>query len=135
MLCPEAGGQCHRGTTCQGGGLCRGGIVHHGATFHRASTPNHFYHEGELVVSAVLIDIVKSGPTLLDLAPVAVYLGIGRSAILQIVDCCEFVCVHLPRQSQRQGELDRFLVDKADLDAVVERNKPTHWFSAKGGDL
>lgn len=74
-------------------------------------------------MKAVVLDMEKSEPRLLDLAAAAAYLGISRSAIRQLVDCGQLARVHLPSLSQPQGRLDRFLLDKADLDAVVERCK------------
>ncbi len=72
---------------------------------------------------AVVIDVEKSEPRLLDLTGAAAYLGISRSAIRQLVDSGQLGRVHLPSVRQSQGKLNRFLLDKLDLDAVIERSK------------
>ena len=74
-------------------------------------------------MKAVMLDVEKAGPRLLDLNAAAAYLGISRSAIRQLVDSGQLSRVRLPSPSQPHGRLDRFLLDKADLDAVVERGK------------
>ena len=74
-------------------------------------------------MKAVVFEVVKSEPRLLDLAGAAAYLGISRSAIRQLVDSGRLSRVQLPSVRQAQGRLDRFLLDKADLDAIVERAK------------
>jgi predicted DNA-binding transcriptional regulator AlpA len=74
-------------------------------------------------MKAVVFEIIKSEPRLLDLAGAAAYLGISRSAIRQMVDIGRLPRVQLPSVRQALGRLDRFLLDKADLDAIVERAK------------
>jgi len=48
---------------------------------------------------------------------------ISRSAIRQLVGNGQLCRVRLPGLSQAHGALDRFLLDKIDLDAVIERGK------------
>ena len=74
-------------------------------------------------MKAVLLDVEKAEPRLLDLTAAAAYLGISRSAIRQLVESGRLSRVRLPSPSQPHGRLDRFLLDKADLDAVIERGK------------
>jgi predicted DNA-binding transcriptional regulator AlpA len=74
-------------------------------------------------MNAVVLDVEKSESRLLDLTAAAAYLGISRSAIRQLVDSGQLSRVHLPSSSEPHGRLDRFLLDKADLDAVIERGK------------
>jgi hypothetical protein len=71
----------------------------------------------------VLVDVAKAEPRLLDLNSAAAYLGISGSAIRQLVESGQLSRVRLPSLSQPHGRLDRFLLDKADLDAVIERGK------------
>ena len=75
----------------------------------------------------VLVEVEKAEPRLLDLTAAAAYLGISGSAIRQLVESGRLSRVRLPSLSQPQGRLDRFLLDKADLDAVIERSKERHW--------
>ena len=79
-------------------------------------------------MKAVMLDVEKAGPRLLDLNAAAAYLGISRSAIRQLVDSGQLSRVRLPALSQPNGRLDRFLLDKADLDAVIERSKERQEF-------
>ena len=74
-------------------------------------------------MKAVMLDVEKAGPRLLDLNAAAAYLGISQSAIRQLVDSGQLSRVRLPAIRQPHGRLDRFLLDKADLDAVIERGK------------
>jgi len=74
-------------------------------------------------MDTVILEVEKSQPRLLDLAGAADYLGISRSAIRQLVDSGQLSRVHLPSMRQAQGRLDRFLLDKADLDAIIELGK------------
>lgn len=74
-------------------------------------------------MKAVVLDVERSEPRLLDLAAAAAYLGISRSAIRQLVDSQRLSRVRLPSLSKSQGTLDRFLLDKADLDAVIDQGK------------
>ena len=74
-------------------------------------------------MKAVLLDVEKAEPRLLDLTAAAAYLGISRSAIRQLVDSGQLSRVRLPSPNEPHGRLDRFLLDKADLDAVIERGK------------
>ncbi len=74
-------------------------------------------------MKAVVIEVEKSEPRLLDLAAAAAYLSISRSAIRHLVDGGHLSRVHLPSIGRSQNRLDRFLIDKVDLDAIVERSK------------
>ena len=74
-------------------------------------------------MKAAILDVEKAEPRLLDPNGAAAYLGISRSAIRQLVDSGQLSCVRLPALSQPHGRLHRFLLDKADLDAVIERGK------------
>ncbi len=74
-------------------------------------------------MKAVVIEVEKSEPRLLDLTGAAAYLGISRSAIRQLVESGHLARVHLPSVRQSQGKLNRFLLDKLDLDVVIERSK------------
>jgi len=53
----------------------------------------------------------------------ASYLGISRSAIRQLVGSGQLSRVQLPSLTQPYSRLDRFLLDKSDLDALIERGK------------
>jgi excisionase family DNA binding protein len=70
-----------------------------------------------------VLDVERAETRLLDLEAAAVYLGISRSAVRQLVDNGRLARVRLPSLSRPDGSLDRFLLDKADLDAVIERGK------------
>jgi hypothetical protein len=72
-------------------------------------------------MKAFVIEVEKSEPRLLDLAGAAAYLSISRSA--DLVNGGHLLRVKLPSIGLSPGRLDRFLVDKADLDAMVERSK------------
>jgi predicted DNA-binding transcriptional regulator AlpA len=74
-------------------------------------------------MKAVILDIQKTEARLLDLGSAATYLGISRSAVRQLVDSGQLSRVLLPSPRRPQETLDRFLVDKAELDAFIERNK------------
>jgi hypothetical protein len=74
-------------------------------------------------MKAVIVDVERSEPRLLDLTAAAAYLGISRSAIRQLVDTGQLSRVRLPSLSRPDRRLDRFLLDKVDLDAVIERGK------------
>jgi hypothetical protein len=74
-------------------------------------------------MTAFLLNVEKAEPRLLDLAGAAAYLGISRSAIRQLVDNGQLSRVHLPGLSQPDRSLHRFLRDKADLDAFIDRGK------------
>ncbi len=74
-------------------------------------------------MKAIVIEVEKSEPRLLDLAGAAAYLGISKSAVRHLVNGGHLSRVLLPPISLSQGRLDRFLVDKAELDAMVERSK------------
>jgi len=70
-----------------------------------------------------LLDVDRSWPRLLDLGEAAAYLGISRSAVRQLVGHGQLSRVRLPGAGKVPGTLDRFLLDKHDLDAVIERGK------------
>ena len=74
-------------------------------------------------MKAILIEVEKTTPRLLDLAGAAAYLSISRSAVRHLVNCGHLPRVKLPSIGLSPGRLDRFLLDKADLDAIVERSK------------
>ncbi len=75
-------------------------------------------------MKAVVIEVEKSEPRLLDLDGAAAYLSISKSAVRHLVSGGHLSRVLLPRISpSQQGRLDRFLVDKTELDAMVERSK------------
>ena len=79
-------------------------------------------------MKAVVFNVERSEPRLLDLTAAAAYLGISRSAIRQLVDSRQLSRVRLPSLSKSQGRLDRFLLDKADLDAVIDQCKERQQF-------
>ena len=58
-------------------------------------------------MKAVMLDVEKAGPRLLDLNAAAAYLGISRSAIRQLVDSGHLSRVRLPALSQPHGRLDQ----------------------------
>jgi predicted DNA-binding transcriptional regulator AlpA len=74
-------------------------------------------------MKAVILDVLKSEVRLLDLGNAATYLGISRSAVRQLVDSGQLSRVLLPSPRRPHETLDRFLVDKAEIDAFIERNK------------
>lgn len=71
----------------------------------------------------VVLDVMKTEPRLLDLTGAAAYLGISRSAVRQLVDRGQVQRVHLPGLADSHIRLNRFLLDKADLDVIIERGK------------
>jgi predicted DNA-binding transcriptional regulator AlpA len=75
------------------------------------------------IMKAVILDVQKSEVRLLDLGNAATYLGISRSAVRQLVDSGQLSRVLLPSPRRPHETLDRFLVDKAEIDAFIERNK------------
>jgi excisionase family DNA binding protein len=79
-------------------------------------------------MEVVFVGVEKAPPRLLDLTAAAAYLGISRSAIRQLVESGQLPRVRLPSLSQSHGRLDRFLLDKADLDGVIERGKERQEF-------
>ncbi len=54
-------------------------------------------------MKAVVIEVEKSEPRLMDLTGAAAYLGISRSAIRQLVDSGQLARVHLPSVRHSQG--------------------------------
>ena len=74
-------------------------------------------------MKAVILDVQKVEPRLLDLGGAATYLSISRSAVRQLVDSGQLSRVQLPSPRRPHETLDRFLVDKAELDAFIEQNK------------
>ena len=68
----------------------------------------------------IIFDVQKSEPRLLDLGSAATYLGISRSAVRQLVESDQLARVLLPSPRHPQETLDRFLVDKAEVDAFIE---------------
>ena len=71
----------------------------------------------------IVLDVTKTEPRLLDLDGAAAYLGISRSAVRLLVDRGQVRRIHLPGLADSQTRLNRFLIDKADLDVIVERSK------------
>ena len=74
-------------------------------------------------MNAAGLNIQKPEPRLLDPTAAAAYLGFSRSAIRHLVESRRLSRVHLPGLSHPHGRLDGFLLDKADLDGVIERGK------------
>ncbi len=74
-------------------------------------------------MKAIVIEIEKSTPRLLSIVDAAAYLGISRSAVRHLVNGGHLARVKLPGIGRSQGRLHRFLLDKADLDNIVERSK------------
>jgi hypothetical protein len=74
-------------------------------------------------VKPIFLDVHKSEPRLLDLGNAAPYLDISRSAVRQLVESGQLSRVLLPSPRRPDETLDRFLVDKIELDAFIERNK------------
>ncbi len=74
-------------------------------------------------MKAIVIEIEKSTPRLLSLIDAAAYLSISRSAVRHLVNGGHLARVKLPSIGRSQGRLNRFLLDKADLDKIVERSK------------
>ncbi len=74
-------------------------------------------------MKAIVIEIEKSTPRLMSLYDAAAYLSISRSAVRHLVNGGHLARVKLPSIGRSQGRLNRFLLDKADLDNIVERSK------------
>jgi hypothetical protein len=74
-------------------------------------------------METVFLEIEKTEARLSDFAGTAAYLGISRSAVRKLVDSRRLSRVLLPSFSQCQSSMDRLLLDRADLDAVIERGK------------
>jgi hypothetical protein len=70
-----------------------------------------------------LLDIQKAEPRLLGLSSAASYLGVSRSIVRQLVDTGQISRVVLPSPRRPHEPLDRFLLDKIELDSFIERNK------------
>jgi hypothetical protein len=79
-------------------------------------------------MKTTLLDIQKAGPRLLDLGSAAAYLGVSRSVVRQLVDSGQISRVLLPSPRRPHENLDRFLVDKTELDSLIERNKERQGF-------
>ncbi len=74
-------------------------------------------------MKAIVIEIEKSTPRLLSIVDAAAYLGISRSAVRHLVNAGHLARVRLPGIGRACGRLNRFLLDKVDLDGIVERSK------------
>jgi hypothetical protein len=71
----------------------------------------------------VILEVKAAEPRLLDLKSAANYLGISTSALRLLVDNGQISRVFLPNPRRPTESMDRFLVDKAELDRLIERNK------------
>ena len=76
-----------------------------------------------LIMKPIVLDVTKTEPRLLDLNGAAAYLGISRSAVRLLVDRGQVRRIHLPGLADSHIRLNRFLLDKADLDVIIERSK------------
>ncbi len=74
-------------------------------------------------MKAIVIEMEKSTPRLLSIVDAAAYLGISRSAVRHLVNGGHLARVKLPGIGRACGRLNRFLLDKTDLDGIVERSK------------
>jgi len=74
-------------------------------------------------MKTTLLEVQKAEPRLLDLGSAAAYLGVSRSVVRQLVDTGKISRVLLPSPRRPDENLDRFLVDKTELDSLIERNK------------
>ena len=79
-------------------------------------------------MKTTLLDIQKAEPRLLDLGSAATYLGVSRSIVRQLVDSGQISRVLLPSPRRPHESLDRFLVDKTELDSLIDRNKERQGF-------
>jgi hypothetical protein len=75
-----------------------------------------------------VLDVQKAEPRLLDLSGAAAYLGVSKSRVRQLVDSGQLSRVLLPSPRRPHENLDRFLVDKTELDSLIERNKKRQSF-------
>ena len=114
---------CHHGTSCRRGVSCLGrSRAKAPAAIVTVSGPALIIRRNQ-IMKAVILDVQKSEVRLLDLGNAATYLGISRSAVRQLVDSGQLSRVLLPSPRRPHETLDRFLVDKTEIDAFIERNK------------
>jgi hypothetical protein len=71
----------------------------------------------------LIIDVKSVEARLLDLKSAAHYLGISPSALRLLVNNGQISRVFLPNPRRPMASMDRFLVDKAELDQLIEKNK------------
>jgi hypothetical protein len=74
-------------------------------------------------MKAIILEVKTAEPRLLDLKSAANYLGISPSALRLLVDNGQIARVFLPNPRRPMENMDRFLVDKAELDQLIEKNK------------
>ena len=71
----------------------------------------------------IILEVKTAEPRLLDLKSAANYLGISPSALRLLVETGQISRVFLPNPRRPMENMDRFLVDKTELDQLIERNK------------
>ena len=104
---------CHRGIQRQGGTTC-----------YRDPILDSLYHPTVLsFMKAIILEVKTAEPRLLDLKSASNYLGISPSALRLLVDSGQIARVFLPNPRRPMENMDRFLVDKAVLDQLIEKNK------------
>jgi hypothetical protein len=74
-------------------------------------------------MKAILLEVKAAEPRLLDLKSAANYLGISPSALRLLVDNGQISRVFLPNPRRPAENMDRFLVDRKELDQLIDRNK------------
>ena len=75
------------------------------------------------MMKAILVEVKTAEPRLLDLKSAASYLGISPATLRLLVDTGQISRVFLPNPRRPAEIMDRFLVDKRELDQLIERNK------------
>ncbi len=71
----------------------------------------------------IFIEAGKTVPRLTDIGTAVAYLGISRSTIRNLMDSGRLSRVLLTSFSQSQSSMGCLLLDRADLDAVIDRGK------------
>jgi hypothetical protein len=74
-------------------------------------------------MKTIVLEVKTAEPRLLDLKSAANYLGISPSALRLLVDNGKIARVFLPNPRRPAENMDRFLVDKKELDQLIEDNK------------
>ena len=74
-------------------------------------------------MKAIILEVKTAEPRLLDLKSASNYLGISPSAVRLLVDSGQIARVFLPNPRRPMENMDRFLVDKTELDQLIEKNK------------
>ena len=74
-------------------------------------------------MKTIVLEVKRAEPRLLDLKSAANYLGISPSALRLLVGNGKIARVFLPNPRRPAENMDRFLVDKKELDQLIEDNK------------